>query len=122
MSGRPTSPAAVPGTFAALQRTWKRGDRIELRLPQAFRTEPIDGSHPGTVALMRGPLVYCALDFAGSRAGAMGAPLARLSGAALEPLANTRQSYAQASAAQQTIFVPFHTVANESYDVYFQRT
>ena len=122
VNGRRTAPAALPGTFAALQRTWKRGDRIELRLPQALRTEPIDGSHPGTVALMRGPLLYCALDFGGARVGAMGTPLARLSGAALAPLADARQSYVQSGAAQQTIFVPFHTVENESYDVYFQRT
>jgi hypothetical protein len=27
----------------------------------------------------------------------------------------------QTNSAQQTIFVPFHAVENESYDVYFQR-
>ncbi|MDE2260913.1 MAG: glycoside hydrolase family 127 protein [Gammaproteobacteria bacterium] len=125
VNGRRTAVTATPGTFAALRRTWRHGDRIELRLPQAFRTEPIDGSHPGTVALMRGPLMYCALDFHGSQAGPAGAPhgsLAPLAGTALEPVAGARQSYVQASGAQQTIFVPFHSVENESYDVYFQRT
>ena len=122
VNGRRAAVPAAPGTFAALRRTWRAGDRIELRLPQAFRTEPIDRSHADTVALMRGPLMYCALDFAGSRGAAPGGPLAPLTSAALTPLADARQSYAQASGAQQTMFVPFYTVENESYDVYFQRT
>lgn len=122
VNGRRTVVAATPGTFAALRRTWKRGDRIELRLPQAFRTEAIDAAHPGTVALMRGPVMYCALDFAGPPAGAAVRPLAPLAGAALTPLAGASQSYVQANGAQQTVFVPFYGVENETYDVYFQRT
>ncbi len=122
LNGRRLTATAAPGTFAALRRTWKRGDRIELRLPQAFRTEPIDGSHPGTVALMRGPLMYCALDFGGRGASAPGRPLSPLTDAPLRPVAGARQSYLQANRAQQTVFVPFYSVENESYDVYFQRT
>jgi hypothetical protein len=113
---------AVPGTFTALRRTWKRGDRIELQLPQTFRQEAIDASHPDTVALMRGPLMYSALDFSGSGAAAPGRPLAPLTNAPLAPVAGASQSYVQASGARQTIFVPFYSVENESYDVYFQRT
>jgi hypothetical protein len=122
VNGRRAGATAVPGTFAALRRTWKRGDRIELRLPQVFRTEPIDGSHPGTVALMRGPLMYCALDFGGSGATAPGRPLSPLTDAPLRPVTGARQSYAQANSAPQRIFVPFYSVENESYDAYFQRT
>jgi len=121
VNGRRMPPPAVPGSFAALRRTWRHGDRIEMRLPQAFRMEPLDGAHAGVVALMRGPLMYCALNFQGSRSGAAGRPLATLAAAALRPLADARQSYTQSSETQQTIFVPFYTVENESYDVYFQR-
>ena len=122
VNGRRAALTAAAGTFAALRRTWSRGDRIELRLPQDFRTEPIDSSHGSTVALMRGPVMYCALDFAGSRMGPPGRPLATLSAAALLPVADARQSYVQANGSQQTVFVPFYSVENESYDVYFQRT
>ena len=140
VNGRRTTVAAAPGTFAALRRTWKRGDRIELHLPQELRTEPIDRAHPGSVALMRGPVMYCALNFAGdaTRAVAAGSatgsaagpgsgqspasPLRPLSSTALAPLADTRQSYVQKDGVQQVIFVPFYSVDNESYDVYFQRT
>ena len=61
VNGKAFSIAARPGTYAALHRTWRAGDRIELTLPQSFRTEPIDDLHPETVALMRGPIQYVAL-------------------------------------------------------------
>ena len=51
----------VPGTFAAVHREWKNGDRIELDLPMTTRLEPIDPQHPETVALLHGPLVLFAV-------------------------------------------------------------
>lgn len=122
LNGRRAAVASAPGTFAALRRTWKRGDRIELRLPQAFRTEPIDSAHRATVALMRGPLMYCALNFTGQRATHAVRPLAALSSTTLTAAAGDRQGYVHTDAAEQTVFVPFYGVQNESYDVYFQRT
>ena len=50
-----------PGTFAAIRRAWKDGDRIELELPMPLRVEPVDVQHPYFVALMRGPLVLFAV-------------------------------------------------------------
>ncbi len=45
------------GTFATLERTWRAGDRIELLLPMQMRLAAMDAETPGTLALMRGPLV-----------------------------------------------------------------
>jgi len=50
-----------PGTFAAVRRTWKDGDRVELELPMPLRLEPVDANHPDLVALLRGPLVLMAI-------------------------------------------------------------
>jgi DUF1680 family protein len=50
-----------PGRFAAVRRTWKTGDRVELEFPLKMRLEAIDAQHPNTVALMRGPLVLMAV-------------------------------------------------------------
>jgi DUF1680 family protein len=50
-----------PGTFAAIRRTWKDGDRIELELPMPLRLEPVDANHPTMVALVQGPLVLFAV-------------------------------------------------------------
>ena len=52
---------ASPGQFAAIRRTWKSGDRVELELPLKMRLEPIDAQHTDTVALLRGPLVLMAV-------------------------------------------------------------
>jgi uncharacterized protein len=56
--------APVTKGFASIVRTWKDGDRLELRLPMAMRLEAIDRAdtkNPETVALLRGPLVLFAL-------------------------------------------------------------
>jgi DUF1680 family protein len=52
---------AQAGTFAQIEREWKRGDRIEIEFPMKPRLEPIDPQHPGTVALVVGPLVLFAI-------------------------------------------------------------
>jgi DUF1680 family protein len=52
--------APVQKGFAACDRVWKDGDRIELNLGLGTRFEAIDAQHPDTVATMRGPLVLFA--------------------------------------------------------------
>ncbi|MEP6938786.1 MAG: beta-L-arabinofuranosidase domain-containing protein [Rudaea sp.] len=49
--------AVVPGTFAALMREWRDGDRIEIDLPLRQRVQSVDAEHPDWVALLGGPLV-----------------------------------------------------------------
>jgi DUF1680 family protein len=48
------------GSFAAVRRKWKSGDRIVLDLPMSLRLEAVDVQHPETVALLYGPLVLFA--------------------------------------------------------------
>ena len=52
---------AQPGSFAAIRREWKTGDRVELEFPLRMRLESIDAKHADTVALLRGPLVLLAV-------------------------------------------------------------
>lgn len=106
------SPA--PGTFAVLRRTWRPGDTITLTLPQDFRTEPIDDSNPGTVALMRGPVQYVALNPApGLSAYPLALPVS------LKPIAP--QAFAENYAGQEIVFVPLYQVRNGTYTSYFTR-
>jgi DUF1680 family protein len=60
INGKRVTTETLPGTFAALRRKWKNGDRIELELPLAQRLEPLDARHPEIVALLSGPLVLFA--------------------------------------------------------------
>jgi uncharacterized protein len=61
INGKRLPQAAVPGSFSAISRQWKTGDRVELDLPLGKRLEPIDPRHPKTVALLSGPLVLFAI-------------------------------------------------------------
>jgi uncharacterized protein len=61
VNGARVSDATQPGTFAAIRRTWKDGDHVELELPMPLRLETIDANHPKLVALMQGPLVLFAI-------------------------------------------------------------
>ncbi|MDB6082367.1 MAG: hypothetical protein JWN43_248, partial [Gammaproteobacteria bacterium] len=109
--------SANPGSFATLSRTWKNGDRVEMHLPQSLRTEAIDELHPETVALMRGPVLYARLD--STAAGGAPSPLCPQS---IVPAGGTSELFVQNTDGQRRVFVPFHRVQNETYDVYLQRT
>ena len=61
VNGKRVSDSVQPGSFAAIRRTWKDGDRIELELPMPLRLETIDANHPNLVALMQGPLTMLAI-------------------------------------------------------------
>ncbi len=56
-------PFAVKSGYAYLNRDWNSGDTVRLSLPMAVRrvyANPMVREDIGRVALMRGPLVYCA--------------------------------------------------------------
>jgi uncharacterized protein len=61
VNGNRVSSSVQPGMFAAIRRTWKDGDRIELELPMPLRLQEVDANHPNQVALMQGPLVLMAV-------------------------------------------------------------
>ncbi len=114
VNGKAFSIAARPGTYAALHRTWRAGDRIELTIPQSFRTEPIDDLHPETVALMRGPIQYVALN-----------PTPELNQQRLALPASLKQSapqtFTENYSGNEIIFVPLHHIQNETYTSYFSK-
>jgi len=61
INGRGAGASLQPGTFAAIRREWRLGDRVELELPLTLRLQSVDPQHPDTVALLAGPLVLMRL-------------------------------------------------------------
>ncbi len=62
VNGKPVKVKLAKG-FAAIRRTWKRGDTVELELPMPVRravAHPAVEADRGRFAVERGPLVYCA--------------------------------------------------------------
>jgi DUF1680 family protein len=57
VNGERVSMTATPGTWATIDRAWKTGDVVELKIPLTMRMEPVDAQHPDRVAVVRGPVV-----------------------------------------------------------------
>lgn len=57
LNGARVKTALPAGTFFALNRSWKSGDRIEIELDQPVSTEAVDAQNADQVAIVRGPQV-----------------------------------------------------------------
>ena len=115
INGQRQSSGWLPGTFAALQRDWSPGDRVELVLPLPSRLLSVDADHPDDVALVHGPLVLMrVLD------GTAGdeIPLTRRALLATERTPHHPRDR-QLNAERRTItFRPFMDIGAESYRLY----
>ena len=46
-----------PGSYVGIEREWKDGDVVEIRLPMALHTEDLPGNNPRIKAVLYGPIV-----------------------------------------------------------------
>ncbi len=97
------------GSFATIQRAWRRGDEVDLSLPLRLRLVPVDSETPGTVALMRGPLVLFPL-------GGGGRTLKESE--LLQARHISPQQWLVRSAQGDVRFRPFASINEESYSTY----
>jgi len=113
VNGRRVQAPATPGSFVALHRRWRTGDRVELELPMTTRLESIDPRHPQTVALLFGPLVLFAVTDA--------QPV--LTGADLLAANRVDQRSWQIKTAGTPIkMLPFTEIGDEQYTTYLRVT
>jgi DUF1680 family protein len=114
VNGNRVSESVQPGTFAAIRRTWKDGDRVELEVPMPLRLETVDANHPTLVALMRGPLVLFAA--ADSQPAFLKTELLRA-----RPANNAAgDSIATAADGKDVPLRPFMSIQDESYSTYLR--
>ena len=59
INGRDLSVDAVPGSYLTISRKWKKGDRVELRMPFGFRLEPVMDQQ-NIASLFYGPVLLAA--------------------------------------------------------------
>jgi len=59
VNGEKQSISSKPGAYAAIKRTWKSGDIVEIAMPFSLRTEGFK-DNPARFAFMNGPIVLCA--------------------------------------------------------------
>ena len=63
VNGEPVDVEASPGSYMEIHRAWSPGDKVSLGLPMLVRRiecHPYVTENTGHIALMRGPLLYCA--------------------------------------------------------------
>jgi len=46
-----------PGSYVDIEREWREGDQVTIRLPMTLRTEALPGNNPRIEAVFRGPIV-----------------------------------------------------------------
>ena len=56
VNGKPVVEVAKPDSYVEINRRWKAGDKVDLVLPKALRTEPL-ADNPNRMAILWGPLV-----------------------------------------------------------------
>jgi hypothetical protein len=56
INGAPVEVSSEPGSYAAIARTWRTGDLVEVRFPMDLHAETLPGA-PDQVALLYGPIV-----------------------------------------------------------------
>jgi DUF1680 family protein len=114
VNGKRVSESVQPGTFAAVRRTWKDGDRVELELPMPLRVETVDANHPNLAALMQGPLVLFAV--ADSQPS-----FSRNALLQAKPANNAKGDWLASSADGSSVTMrPFMNIDQESYSTYVQ--
>jgi uncharacterized protein len=83
-------------------------------VPQPLRTLSIDTENPNLAALMRGAVMYVALNpWDGIGEQALNLP------GSLSPLSASGSSYRTEVAGRDVVFVPYFTVDTERYNTYF---
>jgi DUF1680 family protein len=112
VNGTRVSGEVRPGTFAAVRRTWKDGDVVELELSMPLRVEQVDVQHPDQVALLRGPLVLFAI--APSQPSFEKTELLR----AKPPNNDKGDSLAVGRDGKEVSMRPFMNIGEESYSTY----
>jgi uncharacterized protein len=140
LNGKAISVAAQPGSYATLERQWKKGDALAVTIPMSVRTEALQGA-PDRVAFLYGPLVlagdlgaapsgpdipYAKEQAANFKAEAIDVPT--LTGdpqqlaAGLRRLPGEALAFELTSAAprRQIILRPFHELHYQRYNVYWQ--
>jgi len=57
VNGERLDACTAAGGWATIEREWRSGDHVAIRIPMELRLAPVDTQHPDRVALMHGPVV-----------------------------------------------------------------
>jgi DUF1680 family protein len=120
VNGQPVKVAARKG-FTTIERSWRGGDTVELRLAMSLRLEAIPANggpeHPETVALLYGPLVLFAI-----REASDSGPISLSRDALMSAERAGPMEWSVGSNGQTRRMVPFVDVGDRTYSTYVTAT
>ncbi|MEU0037472.1 beta-L-arabinofuranosidase domain-containing protein [Streptomyces sp. NPDC006333] len=113
VNGRPVPGRVRPGAYAAVERSWRTGDTVELTLPRrpVWTAAP---DNPQVTALSYGPLVL-----AGEYGDTELATVPAIRPASLRPVEGTSTRFTALSDAGSVSLRPFHEIQHQRYNVYW---
>ncbi len=114
VNGKLSAAPIAPGTFAAIAREWRSGDRVELDLPLRQRLQAVDVQHPDTVALSAGPLVLMRI----LDDGTSDAALPRSALLAAERVSDGERRWAARHGSQRRELRAFADIGSQRYSAY----
>jgi len=100
-----------PGKYAALDRAWKTGDRIEVEFDMPTVLEAVDHEHPQLVAPVHGPLALFSV-------GAIPGGLRREDVAGMTQIASGSSDWQAHTDAGTLTLRPFASIKDEHYRLY----
>jgi len=123
VNDQPVDRQLEPGHFVRLQRKWRDGDVVSLRLPMSLYSQPINDD-PNCIAVMYGPHVMAGLtygeyplDIAHEDIKLKGNPADP--GQWLAPVPHQTMMFLTTAPDQNMVFIPLYRVVAERYGVYF---
>ena len=111
INGKRETASITPGSFFALKRQWKSGDRVELEIGMPLRAEPVDAQTPNTVALMRGPLAMFAV-------GNLPSHITQEQLLAATAVSQSSDDWNAQVGAEKLTLRPFTAIGDETYRLY----
>jgi len=103
-----------PGRYLCLEREWREGDRVELRLPMSLQAEPMPDD-PELAAITYGPLVLAGLADGERHFLADSKHLDTW----IKPVAGQPLTFRTVGQPADLTLVPLHRVVDERYGVYW---
>jgi len=101
----------IPGQFAPIMRTWKNGDRVEVKFDIPTVLEAVDPQHQDLMAAVHGPLALFAV-------GQIPAQVQEKELLAVSQVASGSEEWRVKTEAGELTFRPFTAIRDEHYRLY----
>ncbi len=113
VNGKRIASSPEPGKFARIDRTWKKGDRIEIEFEMTTVLEAVDPQHSNLLAPVRGPLALFSV-------GEIPTTLRKQDLLAATQVASGSTDWQSKTAAGTLTLRPFTAINDEHYRLYLK--